>query len=178
MKQIEGFDLITEAGEFKVLPAGAYACKIIEVTDVPEKEYLAVYFDIAEGEYKDYFTTLFKATGKNYGLITRSYKQNALPFFKAFIVAMEKSNPGYKWDWNEKGLSGKLCAISFREEEYENNGEVRVNTKPEEVRSIQALREGKIQIKPRKLLERVAGEAVAPSTPKPPVDIDDEDLPF
>ena len=93
MKPIEGYDLVTEAGELLKLPAGPQACKIIEVIDVPEKEYLDVYFDIVEGKYKGYFATLQANTGKNYGRITRSYKANALPFFKAFITAVTKSNP-------------------------------------------------------------------------------------
>lgn len=177
MRVIEGFDQINEAGEFKVLPAGAYACKIIEVVDSPDKEYLTIYFDIVEGEYKDYFTNLFQATNKNYGFITRSYKKNALPFFKTFIVAVEKSNPGYKWNWDEKTLTGKVCAVSFREEEYENDaGEVKVNTKTDEIRSIEALRTGKIQVKPLKKLDKpVTSSSSVPQCPEP---ISDEELPF
>ena len=181
MRQIEGWDLVNEAGELKQLPTGAYACKIIEVIDNVDKEYLDVYFDIVEGEFKNYFTTLFNSTGKNYGRIARSYKTNALPFFKAFITAVEKSNPGYKWDWDEKSLNGKLCAVSFRDEEFETDGVVKVRAKPEEIRSIQALKEGKIEIKPIKKLERLpsAEELMASrNTIESPTQIDDEDLPF
>jgi len=173
MKQIEGFELVNEAGEFKQLPAGAYAIKIIEVIDVPDKEYLDVYFDIAEGEFKGYFETLKSATGTMRGRITRSYKQNALPFFKAFITAVEKSNPGYKWDWNEKTLNNKFAAVSFREEEYLMDGQVRVSVKADEIRSLQALREGSIKIKPIKKLE-VQPETVVEA----PVMLNDDDLPF
>lgn len=183
MRQIEGFDLITEAGELKQLPAGAYVCKIIEVIDNADKEYLDVYFDIVEGEFKNYFTTLFNSTGKNYGRIARSYKTNALPFFKAFITAVEKSNPGYKWDWNEKSLNNKLCAVSFRDEEFESDGTIKVRAKPEEIRSVQALREGKIEIKPVRKLEKMLTieEIMAQnksSQVSAPTEIDDTDLPF
>jgi hypothetical protein len=176
MKVIDGFDSINEAGEFKNLPAGAYACKIIEVVDVLDKEYLNVYFDIVEGEFKGYFTALFQSTGKNYGFITRSYKQNALPFFKAFITAVEKSNPGYKWDWNEKGLSGKFCVVVFRDEEYEVDSEVRVRAKADEVRSLPALREGKIEIRPLKKLDKPV--EISREVPKCPVELTDDELPF
>ena len=181
MRQIEGWDLVNEAGELKQLPAGAYACKIIEVIDNVDKEYLDVYFDIVEGEFKGYFTTLFNSTGKNYGRIARSYKTNALPFFKAFITAVEKSNPGYKWNWDEKTLNGKLCAVSFRDEEFESDGTIKTRAKPEEIRSIPALKEGKIEIKPVRKLERLPSAAdlmASQSTPTSPLEIDDTDLPF
>lgn len=175
MKPIEGYDLVNEAGELKRLPAGAYACKIIEVIDVPEKEYLDVYFDIAEGEFKNYFTTLQANTGKNYGRITRSYKVNALPFFKAFITAIEKSNPGYKWNWDEKSLNGKFCAVAFREEEFVLEGQVKTNVKADEIRSLQALRAGEIRIKPIKKLET---QPVVEEKNLDKIELSDDELPF
>lgn len=172
MKVLENWDLIDEAGELKSLPAGPQICRIIEVIDVPEKEYLDVYFDILEGEYANYFTTLFNATGKNYGRITRSYKSTAVTFFKQFIKAIEKSNPGYKWNWDEKSLTNKTCVVVFRDEEYIKDGQIKVNAKADEIRSLEALREGKIQVKPIKKLE------VQPTAPAAPVEIPDEELPF
>ena len=173
MKPIEGWDLINEAGELKKLPPEAFACKIIEVIDVAEKEYFDVYFDIAEGEFKGYFATLQTNSGKNYGRITRSYKANALPFFKAFITAVEKSNPGYKWNWDEKTLNGKFCAVAFRDEEYLSDGQIKVRAKPDEIRSLQALRAGEIKIKP---LKKYEGEM--PSEQPKVVEIPDDELPF
>ena len=173
MKKIEGYDLVNEAGELKRLPAGAYACKLIEVIDVPEKEYLDVYFDIVEGEFKGYFSTLQANSGKNYGRITRSYKPNALPFFKAFITAVEKSNPGYTWNWDEKSLNGKFCTVVFRDEQYLADGEVKVSAKADEIRSLQALREGKIKIKPMKMLEVAQTQEELPTLEEL-----DEQLPF
>lgn len=176
MRPIEGWDLINEAGELKNLPAGAYACRIIEVIDVPEKQYFDVYFDIVEGEFKGYFTTLQNNTGKNYGRITRSYKENALPFFKAFITAVEKSNPGYKWNWDEKSLNGKFCAVAFRDEEYMVDNQLKIRAKPDEIRSLQALRAGEIKIKPLKKLDVSAFEEPS-NVPDTPV-LEDDDLPF
>lgn len=177
MKPIEGYDLISEAGELKKLPAGPQACKIIEVINVPDKEYLDVYFDIVEGEFKGYFSALQANTGKNYGRITRSYKANSLPFFKAFITAIEKSNPGYKWtdSWDEKTLSNKYCAINFRDEEYVVDGEVKVMAKPFEARSLQALRAGEIKVPPMKKLEVQPTESLGAA---PSIDLSDEQLPF
>ena len=172
MKPIEGYELVTEAGELKTLPAGAFACKITDVIDVGEKEYLDVYFDIVEGEFKGYFTTLENNTGKFYGRIVRSYKATALPFFKAFITAVEKSNPDYAWNWNEKELIGKFCTVVFRDEEYVKDGQIKVMAKADEVRSLQALREGKIVIKPTK---KLTPEEMPFATS---VEIPDDELPF
>ena len=174
MKVIEGWDEIEEVGQLKTLPAGPQICKIIEVIDKQDSEYLDVYFDINEGEFKGYFTQLFENSGKNYGRITRSYKSAALPFFKGFTTAVEKSNPGYKWNWDEKTLRDKLCVVVFRDEEYESDGQIKVRAKPDEIRSIQALREGKIKVKPLKKLEGSNKE-----TPKAPEDLaKDIELPF
>lgn len=172
MKPIENYDLINEAGELKTLRAGAYACKIIDVVDVPDKEYLDVYFDIVEGEFKGYFSALEGNTGKKYGRIARSYKATALPFFKAFMTAVEKSNPGYKWNWDEKTLANKFITVVFRDEEYLKENEVKVMAKPDEIRSLQALRDGSIVIKPIKKLENVPVQASVP------VEIPDDELPF
>jgi hypothetical protein len=35
--------------------------------------------------------------------------------------AIEQSNPGYKWDWNEGGLKGKIVGINVREGSYNGN---------------------------------------------------------
>lgn len=178
MKVLENWDLIDEAGELKHLPAGAYICKIIEATDVVDKQYLDIYFDIVDGEYKGYFTALFENTGKQYGRITRSYKDKGdsehvvLKFFKAFITAVVKSNPGYTWNWDEKTLNNKLCVVVFRDEEYKVDGVVKVMAKPFEIRSIEALKKGLIKIPPMKKLEPEVAPVVAP------IEINDEDLPF
>ena len=52
------------------------------------------------------------------GNFFRSYKESTIGFFKGFITAIEKSNPAYRWDWNEQGLKGKLIGIVLQEEEY------------------------------------------------------------
>ena len=147
MKPIEGWDLINEAGEFKRLPAGIYGVRITNVVDVPEKEYFEVYCDIVKGEYANYFKTLVDSGLKDTSREIRSYKTNALPFFKAFITAIEKSNPGYKWDWDEKKLIGKVVMAVFGEEEYKDtNGDIKIATRVVEFRSIEAFQQGKLKV--------------------------------
>ena len=175
MKPIEGYDLVNEAGEFKRLPAGIYGVKITNVIDHPEedKQYFEIYCDIVKGEFKDYFQ-LQVATGLKDGSKTiRSYKPNALPFFKGFITAVEKSNQGYQWDWDEQKLVGKFVVAVFGEEEYlDQDGNVKVGTKVVEFRSVEAWKEGKIKVPELKKLPQV--EKVNTEQ----LEIPDEELPF
>lgn len=175
MKPIEGYDLVNEAGEFKRLPAGIYGVKITNVVDVPEKEYLEVYCDIVKGEYANYFTTLVNNGLRDSSKTIRSYKSTALPFFKAFITAVEKSNPNYSWDWDEKKLIGKNVIAVFREEEYldkENN--VKIRTSLYEFRSLEAYQAGRITVPELKKLP----EDELPNNEAQPELISDDDLPF
>lgn len=147
MKVIQNWNLVDEAGEFKRLPAGIYGVKITNVVDVPDKEYLEIYCDITKGEYANYFKTLVENGLSDSSRSIRSYKTKALPFFKAFITAVEKTNAGYQWDWDEKKLIGKNVIAVFGEEEYKDaEGNVRVSTKVAEFRSLQAYNEGKIKV--------------------------------
>jgi len=69
------------------------------------------------------------------------------------IVAFEKSNPGYQWNWDEKSLVGRKVVIVFREEEYlDASTEMRTTVKPDEFHSIEALEQGRLKVKPKKEL--------------------------
>lgn len=187
MKPIEGYDLINEAGEIKKLPAGIYGVKITSVKDVPENEYLEITCDIAKGEYKDYFKTLIASGLPDRSKTIRSYKEKALPFFKGFITAVEKTNPGYKWDWDESKLVGKNVMAIFGEEEYlDANNEVKISVKLVEFRSYEAFKEGKLSVPPLKKLPQnelpINNTPLAEPTAEAVVDtsnfISDDELPF
>ena len=179
MKPIEGYDLVNEAGEFKRLPAGVYGVRITKVVDNPANEYLEVYCDITqEGEYKNYFKTLVDSGLHDTSRSFRSYKTNAIPFFKAFITAVEKTNPGYQWDWDEQKLVGKKVMAVFGEEEYEDkDGNIKVGTKVVEFRSYDAYKEGRITVPPLKKLER-AEKPAEESKNLEQLEIPDDELPF
>lgn len=127
MKKIDMTN-VQEAGEFRRPEPGAYHCVIKAVEDISDKEYLKVGYDIAEGEYKDYYTNLRKEhpDWAWSGVYVKSYKQSALPMFKRFCSAISKSNGGYVFDGgavnsDEKTLIGKHIGIVFQEEEYYSN---------------------------------------------------------
>lgn len=177
MKPIQGYDLVSEAGEFKRLPAGIYGVKITNVVDVPEKEYLEIYCDITKGEYANYFKTLVDNGLKDTSREIRSYKTNALPFFKIFIRAVEKTNPGYNWDWDEKKLIGKNVIAVFGEEEYKDNeGNIKIATRVVEFRSLEAFQKGLLKVPELKKLP-VEETAVVEEAPVL-MEINPADLPF
>lgn len=178
MIRVEGYEEARIAGESEKFPVGPQPCVITKITDCPDKSYLIVEFDIAQGELKGHFAKVAATTGNWYGVSYRSYKQNALPFFKAFTTAVEKSNVGYHWDWDEKTLVGKYVIVNFREEEYLNGGEVKTSVKPFEFRSIQAWKDGDVEKNPKKLTLKDQGIADPTDETSNNPDIVDDDLPF
>lgn len=153
MKKLD-LDNVEEAKDFPKLVPGGYICRIINVEDESSKEYLKIYFDIVEGQFKGHYQGLWEAKNFWGGNFIRSYKEKALPFFKGFITAVENSNPGYKFDNDETKLKGKLIGIVLQEEEYEaNDGSVKVKLSVQESHSINKIRNKDFKIKDIKKLE-------------------------
>ncbi len=152
-------DKVQAANEFRRPAPGGYICGITAVKDVPEKEYLRIEFDIAEGEFKRYYTELNKARGFWGGVFVRSYSDAALPFFKSFITAVEKSNNGYKFDYEEQKLKGKYIGLVLGEEEYmSRTGEIKTRLYVHSTRSVQAIKNGEFKAVPKKLFVPDAGQ--------------------
>lgn len=127
MKQIDMTN-VQEAGEFKKVTAGPYICVITAVQDIPDKEYLKVTYDIAEGEFAGYYADA-RANHPDWawtGAYVKSYKPKALPMFKRFCSAISKSNGNFVFDGgsvnaDEKTLIGKKIGLVFQDEEYYGN---------------------------------------------------------
>ena len=122
------------------LPVGAYVCTILKAE---EKVYssskgewhkLEISFDIAEGENKGFYAVDYRAqTGEDKkwkGVIRLNVPNDGgsemdawnKRSFKTNMQAIEESNNGYHWDWNEAQLKNKTVGIVFRSEEWEYNG--------------------------------------------------------
>ena len=68
-----------------------------------------------------------------------------LALFKGFATIIEKSNPGYVWNFDEKTLIGKkLCGVYGLEEYTDNEGNTKTATKLVQFRSLDKLNEIKI----------------------------------
>ena len=136
----------TQGGEFPRVTPGGYVIGIVSVEDVPEKEYLKVTYDIAEGEHKNYYYEMKERTGYDLPCFYKSYKEK-------FLDAVEASNTGYKWNNDERTLTRKLVGCVLREEEYRNkDGEIKVSLKPDTFYAAADIRAGKYEVLERKCL--------------------------
>ena len=176
-----------EGGEFDTPKAGAYIAVITQVEDVEKKEYVKIGWDFAEGEYKGDNTDTYDRAGFWPGTIYRSYKEKALGFFKAFISAVEGSNPGYAFDdQNLQALVGKKLGVVLGEEGYiKSNGLHGVRFYVAQTKTLQDIKLGNFKIpedrekseEPSKQSASGAAKKAAAFDPIVYTD-NDEDLPF
>lgn len=141
-------------GEVMQLPAGLYVCVVKQVNvqnDKDGKEQMIICFDISEGEHKGFYQKQFEmrkqsTVGAKWGGVHRQYTHDkGLPFFKGMICSIEKSNNGYKWDWNEKGLVGKRFGGAFGREQFlTQDGQKKFATKLMQIRSVEGLKEATV----------------------------------
>ena len=164
MKQINNFENVqATTGEFNKLPAGGYICRITLADDLPfdastnKGDYLKIEYDIAVGDFKNYYKEQFDKFGKFWGgTFFRSYKEKALGMFKHFIECVEKSNAGFVWSWDEKTLMGKVIGLVLAEEEYEkSDGSVGVRLYVKEVKTVQEIKDGNFKIPELKVLKNI-----------------------
>ena len=178
MKKVN-WDEIQDAQEFDNPAPGAYIAKICQVQDVEETEYIKIAWDFAEGEYMDSNRETYARAGFWPTVLMQSYKPKALPFFKAFKTAVEESNPGYHWNWDENTLKEKKIGILAREFEWLNKNSGKTSWLIELVNphSVDDIRNGKFKMPERRPLKNQPVSAPAPGSFQPAGDADD-DLPF
>lgn len=180
MKPITNISEVQEAGDSTRLPAGGYICKYTKVEDNSDKNYLYMEFDIAEGEFKDYFSELEDRAGFWAGRCWRSYTEKALPMFKRMCSAVTKSNKGYIFDGNtnadESTLVGKLVGIILGEEEYlGNDGSVKTRLYVQREIEIDKIKSGDFKVPALKKLE---GSTAAANSVAPDMSVPNEECPF
>jgi hypothetical protein len=162
MKKYDGYDGAEAfTGEFERLAPGGYVCVILKVV-VEEKNYghlMRIAFDIANGTHEGYYDRQFKRRKENNkeakwpGMYYQTIKEDSLQYFKGFMATIEASNPGFKWDWDEKKLVGKLFGGVFGEEEYlGNDNKARTAVKCMYVRSVEQIKAG-VKVPETKRLE-------------------------
>ena len=177
MRKIENWNNIEkdEVVEFVNLGAGPQICKILKVVDVTDREYLKIAFDVSSGEFENCFKAQFDRDDRdekkwpNSGIMYKSYKASASRFFAAFITAVEKSNSGFSWNFDETKLVGLTFVANFREEEWLSddhddvgNQIAKMSLKCFEPRSTQALKNNKIKVLEPKLVDLKAGQTRTP----------------
>lgn len=181
MEKPNGWDDAKAAtgGDFEKPAAGGYVLGIVRIEEKPSdsgNKMITLYLDIAQGEWKNYHRELGEKLGKDcylrYYQLTEAEK--SIPFFKGMITSVEKSNPGYKWNWEPQTLRGKLVGANLREEEYTNkDGERRLGLKIAYLCSLESV--PGLKVLPPKLLSASANtNAQSQSDIMPP----QGDLPF
>ena len=159
------YDEVKVGSDFTALPAGGYVCIIKKAqmtTNSNGLPMIEVRVDIFEGEYRNYFSDLFKDRFAKdpeakypYNGILRitavdeqgHQKKN----FKSFCTAVERSNgiehlPRHD-DAFLKALIGKGVGVLYQREEYEgNDGKTHWSTKPKWFRDVDTIRSGKFTV--------------------------------
>lgn len=141
MRKPEGWDNTQAAymGESEKLEPGGYILRIVQVKMAKSKsgrDMLILAYDIHEGEHTNFFSRMHERRKKTNqeakwpGRYFQLTDGDSMKFFKGLIDIIEKSNAGYKWDWNESSLVGKFIGGLFGEEEYLNqNNQITVSCK-------------------------------------------------
>jgi hypothetical protein len=105
-----------QGGQFDKPKAGAYVMKIVKAQEVVSKTnrpMLVLLLDIATGEHAGHFRKLFEfLQSKNPEskwpcVYRRCTDGEQTSFFKGDIKAIEESNPGFNFNFDEKTLKGE-----------------------------------------------------------------------
>lgn len=170
-------------GDNEKLPEGGYICKITNVEDYPDKEYLKLEYEIVDGQYKGWGEKTAHNGWWKLNFI-RSYKQTALGFFKHFLSALEKSNPGKFAVTNLKDdpnvLRGLFIGLVVGYEEYRNKeGVVRERLYVADTVAGPDIRSGNYKTPEFRPLKDNANTGVAAPAPVPSAGfMQDDQLPF
>lgn len=196
-----------QSTSFETIPAGAYVGKIlgakvenVEMGGAPAQR-LIIQMDVTEGEYKDHYQNQFKnaqSAGGNFPAKFKGVLRLNIPRpgdqFEAgnrralenAAWALEQSNSGYHWDWDETKLKGLNVGFSVRERDWlmEENGVVTgsgTTTEIARLESVSAVREEKVKpMRKKELSEANKAKLAAQSATQNgyvPAETDDE-LPF
>lgn len=174
---------VEEAKEFERLGSGGYVCRIVKVIDNPDREYLQVFMDVAEGEFKNYGTNAEARNNNDWSYIRmyRSYKESAYGMFKLFLSVLEKSNPNFKanaFDGDENKLVNLFLGVVLGFEEYvKNDGTINVRTYVSRLVTPDDIRNKKYKVPDLKKLPAQTQNVPKAAPAQAPV-MEDDDLPF
>ena len=166
------------------LDAGAYVIRIKSASDHVAHNggsYLTFVYDIAEGEHANHYA----AESRDYThSFNRTYTGNAASFFRAFLDAVEASNPGrfnieaWQRTCDEHAFEGLVVGALFRDRYYTNNNGKDVGPVLDFVRALSAqdVRDGNWTVPPVK--DDRDGSGGAEQTQAPTSGVYDADIPF
>ena len=167
IKHFGDYDKVQGYQDRPQLPVGGYVMRIMgaEVKENRIGQYVQVSMDIAEGQYKDFFADDYRAQDQN-----KKWHCNYLlnvPLddgsekdgwtkrrFKTFTEALEASNDGYHFDWDEKRFKGLMIGGLFNIREWKtDDGQRGRSTNLAQVCSVEKIRTGKYKLPKDQLLK-------------------------
>jgi len=171
------------------LPAGGYVCKITGTEmKLSQKgnEGLVLSFDIAEGQYKDYYQNHESQKWQaSLWQNTPNGDSRRDGFFYGMLTAIERSNPGFQVKVMDNGaldetcLEGKYVGVVFRDEEDEYNGVTFFRARPYQIRSVDEIRSGNFKpVEPKTLTKQAPAKPKQDTIPDGFEAIGDDDIPF
>lgn len=171
MKKFSNYEETQVTKDREKIQAGGY---IVEIKAAKEVEYsgnngsferLEISLDVAEGDFKGYYAEDYRiqqSEDKKWRGVLRQYipkddgsekDEWTKSAFKTMITAIEESNPGFHWDWDETKLKGKKVGCLFRDEEWEYDGKTGFTARPFKFVETQKIKEGKFNVPAKKLLK-------------------------
>lgn len=181
--------------DIKQLPKDAYICKILgaEVHENSNGQYVKLSCDVCEGEFANFFMDDWKAqqtedkkwhcnyllnVPKDDGTEKDGWTKRR---FKTVINAIEDSNPGFHFDWDEQKFKGKIIGGLFNLREYEDSqGNIKEATNLAQITTTEAVKNGTCKIPADKKLSK-SSSTVPADVPGFMVlndQMEDEGLPF
>jgi hypothetical protein len=171
----------------ETLPAGGYVCQIVsaKVESNDWGDVLIIAHDVCEGDYSGIFKrdydnntnenkkwrgTFRVRLPKDDGSEKDEWNKRSLG---NTIWAIEDSNPGFTFDWDEKKLKGKKIGLLYRNKEWEYNGNTGWTTEAIAAESIDNIRDGKYKTPKDKPLANKPTTAFANA-----IEESDGELPF
>lgn len=195
MRPYNGYQARKSAGPREILPAGGYVCRIDGAkeetyqTRVGEMRVLVLAVEVVEGPYAGFFKKDFDANTREDRKWRGTFRLNVpkddgsemdawtKTAFDNFAWAVQESNPGYVWNWDERTLKGKGLGVLWRNKEWEKDGKSGWTTEACAAASVQEIRENKFKVPKDKPLKKKSVDA-APAESAFTETEDDGELPF
>lgn len=158
-RKFSGYEKAKEAARYQgaeQLPIGAYVCEILGAKFIENSkgDRIEIQFDIAEGEQKGFFQKQYNSNPNE----DKKYKGRTTIFYPRddgseqdewtkntllkWINAIEDSNTGYSWDYDEKKWKGKKVGIVFSKTGTNINGKDVVYVEAHGPASVQQVHDG------------------------------------
>ena len=128
---------------FELLPKDAYVVRILSAKTAETKSgfnQLVIAFDIAEGQYKDFYKAQYDANSSedkkwpNDAVFRLTIPHDGCQDYvvtnwDSFFADLEDSNSGFVFNGDEKALKGKLIGAKMHIEQSEYNGKIYDHTR-------------------------------------------------